>query len=100
MKKLKLIWKTICQFFYGFTKAGKEEKYYAEALKNMQGPEALEKFEKRLLQKDINLFLNHKKEIRTLPADAKISLARDKFKKQLDKYKLTICPETKKLIGV
>jgi len=99
MNKLQLIFKAIKAFFYSLTKKGREEKYYQEALKNMQGPEALKMFQIRVLQKDINDFLNEAKEKRTLTPDAKIALVKNKFHKDLALLKLTICPETKKLIA-
>ncbi|TQI72284.1 hypothetical protein JM79_3242 [Gramella sp. Hel_I_59] len=103
MNKLKLIFQAIKAFFYSLTpqarKERREEKYYEEALKNMQGPEALELFQKRILQRDINDFLNRDKKIRILPETQKVLLVKDKFRKDLKLLKLTVCPETIKLIS-
>lgn len=87
------------KFLRSFTKAGKDEKYYEEARKNMQGPEALRLFQIRVLQQDVNVFLNEVKGRRMLTETAKIALVKNKFKKDMDKLKLTICPETNKLIS-
>ncbi|MUP44905.1 hypothetical protein E0K83_03985 [Gramella sp. BOM4] len=100
MKKLNAIFQAIKAFFYSLTRKGREEKYYQEALKNMQGPEAFNLLQKRVLQRDINSFLNETKQKRTLTPDAKIALAKNKFQKDLALLKLTICPETHKLISV
>ena len=100
MNKLNKIWNSICKFFRQiFTKEGREEKYYSQALKNMQGkPETMEKFNKRMLQRHINEFLNQDKNIRILTPDQKIALVKDRFGKAMKQFGLTICPETQKLI--
>jgi len=99
MNKLNNIWKSIKKFFYGLTKAGQDEQYYEEARKNMQGPEAMKMFQTRVLQYDINNFLNERKHIRILTEDQKIALVKDKFKKDMETLQLSFCSETRKLIG-
>ena len=98
MKKLFKFFTAIYLFFFHLTPKGKEAKYYDEALNNMKDNQTISEIEKRMLQGEINWFINSERKRRILTEDQKIMLVQNKFAKKLKNTGYKIDPSTHKLV--
>lgn len=102
MKKLFKFFKNVYLFLFYLTPKGKEAKYYDQAFHNMKQKQEEEKtiseMEKRMLQGEINWFINSEKKRRILTADQKSLLILNKFAKKLKNSGYKIDPSTHKLV--
>lgn len=99
MKKLKKFLKSLWIFILCLFPKGKEKVFYDQALANMQEANTLTTLQKRMLQGEINWFINEHIKKRILPESAKILLIQNKFEKKLKNSGFKIDPTTNKLVN-